>query len=248
MTLTDLITSLLSIYLIALGASRGFLRSLLGPVSLVVGTVVSIVYYNCTKQLIVSLIIGLAGPFILLLILKFLLRTWVSVTKSTDKPDFLSRTGGLVLTLFWGWVFVVFTLILLAAFPPLNEPLKFIHHDVTSSVSYSVAKPLEDIFFQSPQKIPAAGPVRAHAAGSAANPSGEAKSLADDPRFQKVLQDPEVQKEIREHDYVKLMQNPKMLALTQQIMNDPAAMKKVLSVYKTQRQAAGTAATTPENK
>src|SRR6266478_8734652 len=120
MTLTDLITSLLSIYLIALGASRGFLRSLLGPISLVAGTVVSIVYYNCTKQLIVSLIIGLAGPFILLLILKFLLRAWVSVTKSSDKPDFLSRTGGLVLTLFWGWVFVVFTLILLAAFPPLN--------------------------------------------------------------------------------------------------------------------------------
>ena len=70
--------------------------------------------------------------------------------------------------------------------------------------------------------------------------SNDAKSLAEDPRFQKVLQDPDIQKEIDAHDIVKLMSNPKMMDLIQQIMSDPATMKKIMALYSSQAQPQAT--------
>lgn len=235
MTLTDLITGFLSLYLMALGYSRGFVRSLLGPIALVAATIFSVIYYQYTGRLISSLMIGLVGPLVLLFLLKFILKSWISATKSKEKPEFQSRLAGLVLTLVWGWVFIVLTLVLLAIFPSLNSTLTFLHNDVTHSYSYAAAKPLENLLI----KPAAAPPVHKGQSGRVAStqPRAQAQSLAADPRFQKVLQDPEVQREIQERDYVKLMQNPKMMALTQQIMNDPSLMQKVLSVYKNHPQA-----------
>lgn len=102
-------------------------------------------------------------------------------------------------------------------------------NDVTKSASYSLAKPMTDYFTDtSKQNI-------AKVTGAVLNP--DAKSLALDPRFQKILQDPEIQQEIQSHDIAQLMRNPKMIELTQQIMSDPAAMKKVLALYSSQTQA-----------
>jgi len=168
---------------------------------------------------------------ILNLFLRFLLHTWVVATNSDiQTPGFLSRLGGSFLTLIWGWVFIVFVLIFLTVLPcSWEKTLTAIHNDVVRSTSYCrIVKPLEDVFFAtSNQNIPVA-------TGTALN--FDAKSLATDPRFQKILQDPEIQDEIKAHDIVKLMRNPKMLALTQQIINDPETMKKVLAIYKSQMQ------------
>ena len=236
MTLTDLITSLLSLFLMALGYSRGFLRSLLGPIALIAATILSVIYYQYTGQLITSLMIGLVGPLVLLFILKFILKSWISATKSKAKPEFPSRLAGLAMTLLWGWVFIILTLVLLAIFPSLNSSLTFLHNDVTHSYSYALARPLENLLV----KPAPATPLRQRQAEQtrhARSAPAQGQSLATDPRFQKVLQDPEVQREIQERDYAKLMQNPKMMALTQQIMNDPSLMQKVLSAYKNRPQA-----------
>ncbi len=223
MAITDLITISLSIFFLIRGASRGFLNSLLGPFSMIAATFLSIIYYQSTNNLVISLVIGLIGPLILNFSLKFLLGTWAEATDGDVKPNFLSRLGGSILTLIWGWVFIVFTLILLALLPPLEKTLAAVHGDVTRSISYSLARPLGDIFFAGPrQNVPVATSTTA---------TNDAKSLAEDPRFQRVLQDPEVQKEVNAHDIFKLMGNPKMMALTQQIMSDPATMKKVLAIY-----------------
>lgn len=169
--------------------------------------------------------IGTIGPFLLTFLLKILLKTWSKATDSDVQPDFFSRLGGAILTLAWGWVFIIFTLIFLGLLPPLGNTLTSIHHDVAQSKSYtSIAKPFEGIFF----------PVSKQNTDAATNASTtlDAKSLAEDPRFQNILQDPDIQNEINTHDFVKLMSNPKMLKLTQQIMNDPATMKKVMALYK----------------
>ena len=173
-------------------------------------------------------LIGLIGPLLLGLLLKFLFKIWVTATNIDIKqPRFLSRLGGAVLTFIWGWVFIIFTLILLTVLPPWGKTLTVLHDDVSNSVSYVyAAKPLEECFFAAPKQNTAA--VTGETSGS------DVKSLAEDPRFQKVLQDPDIQKEIDAHDIVKLMGNPKMMDLVQQIMNDPATMKKVFALYGSQ--------------
>jgi len=229
MGLTDCIIFILNIFLVTRGASRGFMRSLLGPFSIIVATIISIIYYQITKDIILSLVIGLLGPIFLHFFLKGLLKAYAKATNTEIRPDFLSSLGGVILTLIWGWVFIIFTLLLLALLPPWNKPLAAIHNDVLDSGSYHLIKPLGDSFF-----APSKQNVTAVTSPSAVN---DAKSLADDPRFKKVLQDPEIQKEINDHDMIHLMSNPKMIALTQQIMSDPATFKKIMAIYNSQTQS-----------
>ena len=228
MTVTDIVTFILSIFFLARGSSRGFLNSLAAPFSIIVATIASILFYQATKNIILSSLIGLLGPLVLSLFFKFLLKTWARATNSDVKPDFLSRLGGAILTFIWGWVFILFGLILLTVMPTWGGTMTAVHNDVSKSFSYMIVKPWEENLF--------AGSRQNTAAITNAVVSDNAKSLAEDPRFEKVLQDPDIQKEIDAHDMVKLMSNPKMMGLVQQIMNDPETMKKVMAVYKSQTQ------------
>jgi len=216
--MTDIVTFLLSFYFLIQGAVRGFMNSLTVPFSIIVATIISIIYYQITKDVIISLALALIGPLLLHLLLKFLLKTWARATNREINPNFLSRLGGAILTFTWWWIFIIFTLILLTVLPPWGKTLTAIHNDVSTSASYIyIAKPLGEAI-------------------TSEAPSSDAKSLAEDPRFQKILQDPDIQKEIDAHDIVKLMSNPKMMDLAQQIMSDPATMKKVMALYSSQTQ------------
>ena len=210
MTFTDGIIIIISIFLLIRGSSRGFMRSLINPFSIIITSILSVIYYQITKNAIVSLLIGLLGPLLLGFILKGLLSSWITATNSDIKPNSLSQLGGALLTLAWGWVFIALTLILL-----------------TVSASYNfIVKPLQENF---------SARLNPHqAAAENADPSSDTKSLSEDPRFQKVMQDPDIQKEIAAHDIAHLMSNPKMMAFTQQVMTDPDTMKKVMDLYSSQ--------------
>ena len=228
MTATDFIIVVLSIFFLSRGSARGFMRSLLGPFSLIIATIVSILYYQSTKDLIASLLIGLLGPLILHLILKFLLKTFAKITNTDVGPGFLSSLGGALLTLIWGWVFVILTLILLTLLPAQGPAMTILHNDITSSFSYKITVPYVERFFPA---LKGMSPDTKNVTSKS-----DAQSLAQDPRFQKILQDPEVQKEINDHDIAKLVSNPKMMALNQQILSDPEMFKKVMAVYRNQTQ------------
>lgn len=239
--MTDNITFILSSLFLIHGALRGFMRSLLVPFSIIVATIISIIYYQITQEMILSLAIGLIGPFLLHLLLKSLLKKFAKATNTDIKPaGFLSRLGGALLTFAWGWVFIFFALILLAALPPWGKTLTAVHNDVTQSVSYSMAQPWGERFFTASKQDLAVVPNTAS--------SNNARSLAEDPRFQQVLQDPEIQKEIDAHDIVKLMSNPKMMDLTRQIMSDPATMKKIMALYSSQPQPQASSSTSELSK
>ncbi len=226
MAATDFITFFLSILFLVRGSSRGFMNSLIGPFSIIVTTIISIIYYQTTNDIIASVSLGLIGPLLLIPLLKFLLKKWAKATNREIKPGFLSCLAGSILTLIWGWVFIILILILLTVLPPWGKPLAVVHNDVANSFSYLLVNPLKNILF-APSKQNATALV-------SEAPNQDAKSLAQDPRFQKILQDPDIQKEIDAHDFVKLMSNPKMMDLVQQIMSDPVAMKKVMALYRSQ--------------
>ncbi len=226
MAITDLITLLLSVFLLMRGSSRGFLNSLLGPLCLILASVISILYYQATKDIVISLIIGLIGPLLLVFILKFFIRTLSGDIETSS--TLLSRLGGALLTLIWGWVFIVLTLFVLTLLPPLGKVTIAMHDDIVRSKSYLLVKPVEKLIF-------AAQPSNT-TANKKASVTADAQSLAHDQRFQKVMQDPEIQKAVEERNFAKLMSHPKIMELTQQIMNDPEALKKVLAVYKNQSQ------------
>lgn len=118
MTVTDFATGILSIYFLYRGAVRGFINSLIFPLSMIAATILSAVYFKISNDMIISLAIGLVGPFLLCFLLKLIFKMWVQAINSDIKqPSSLSRLAGAALNLIWGWVFIVFTLILLAVLP-----------------------------------------------------------------------------------------------------------------------------------
>jgi len=175
-----------------------------------------------------SLAIGTIGPLLLSFALKIVLNALVPKEEKT-KPEFLSRLSGALLTFAWGWVFIIFTILLLALIPPLGNKLTAIHKDITKSLSYAAAQPLEDILFSGSKPV--------KSGTLPATSKNDAKSLAKDPRFQAIMQDPEIQKDVDSHDIGKLMRNPKVMELTKEIMNDPVMLKKVLDLYKSKDQS-----------
>ena len=223
--MTDTITLILSIFFLLSGASRGILGSLLIPVSIILATILSVVFYNDTNNLTISLIIGLLGPILVHLLLKIIIKLLCKALNIEIKPSFLSRLGGSVISLAWGWVFIVISLILIAALPPWGGAMTALHDDVVKSASYFFAKPWGERLFNTPQESTPT------VTNKSLTTNTNADSLAQDPRFQEILKDPEIQKEINEHDIISLMRNPKMMELTREIINDPAAMKRIMTLY-----------------
>ncbi len=228
MTVTDSITFILSFILMLRGASRGVLRSLTGPFSILIATIVSIIYFQKTQNMFISLMIGLIGPLVLGIFFNILLKIGAAATGEVKHPTMPSRLAGAMLTLIWGWVFIIFTLILLMVIPDVSGTMAAVRKDVSRSISFKVVKPFEDRFFASAQKYTSAS--------SGESSGADVRALAEDPRFQQVLQDPEIKKDIDAHDLGRLMSNPKMMDLVKQIMADPKTMKKVLALYQSQTQ------------
>ncbi|MBI3602379.1 MAG: CvpA family protein [Candidatus Omnitrophica bacterium] len=210
MNWTDIIVLICSGFLIWRGASRGFLGSMLGPLALIIATVVSVVYYILTKGILISLLIGLLGPFILAWIFRWLLRSWKQMTNPEGKLSPASRIGGALLTLAWGLIMIIITLLLLALIPSINGPLQAMYKDIHQSKIYHLIKPWDMAGLDKP------------------SPQDDLRALAKDKRVQDIIHDPQITQAIRQKDFTALMSNPKIMALTQ----DPQMIKKIVMVYK----------------
>lgn len=207
---TDSICLISVLFLVWLGFSRGFLNSIIGPLALIVGSVVALVYYALTKNMLQSLCIGLFLPILLHWILKLTLRTWQQLRNKDIQLSFISRLSGALLTLIWGMTIIIITLLLLAMMPPINRPLEAMFKDIHNSRFYKMIRPLEGKTEDSK--------------------SGEdnIKALSEDKRIQDIINDPVIVEAINNKDYAALINNPKITA----IMQDPELLKKMLSLYK----------------
>ncbi len=212
--MTDVIIACILVFLIWRGMSRGFLRSLLGPASFVIGTAAAYAYYNISHNIFVSVAIGFFGPFILL----WFFRVVVNSFSDVKAPSPLSSALGALVTVSWGMVLVLPVIAVLALLPPMYAA-------INSSYAYAASRPLAKYF-----KLPEADapkPAPAATKGPQQPESPTVKALAEDKRMQEILNDPTIVKAIEEKNYAALMSNPKIMAIAQ----DMELMKKVLATY-----------------
>ena len=215
MTITDILALILCFFLLWRGTGLGFIGSLLGPLALIIASIVSIVYFAWTKNLPVSLCIGLFGPFILAWIFRFFLRSWTKVTNPQGQLSMPSRLGGALLTWGWGMIMYAITLLLLTMLPTIYPPLEPINKDVHASLTYQVIKPFD--FYASDDRSTA---------------KDDIKTLSEDQRIQDIINDPDIIKAIQNKNFASLTSNPKMMKLIQ----DPALIKRMLRVHQQQLQ------------
>ncbi len=228
MSITDVAVFIFSLLFFFNGWAKGLMRILLSPVSLLIGTALSYVYYLHTRNLLIALILGIILPFILNILLLLILKFWNQKVDKKMPPSFPSRIAGSLLGLGWGIGMIVLTLLLLAIIPANVFPLAQIQKDLRRSFSYHLLQKFTDGLPTVEDTSQALSEINDEEKIKQIKTSEEYRTLNDDPQLQAIFNDTETMREIREKDLGKLLTNPKFL----EILNDEKLLRKMFALHK----------------
>ncbi len=230
MTMTDKIILIAALILFWRGWNKGILRTIFGPIALIVCSVLSYFYYMFTRDMIAAAAIGIIAPIVLNILFSIMLNL-LATGKEKNSIALFSRIGAALLNLIWG-EFILVVVIMTILMIPLQLPyLNKAQKDIEGSTAYSLAKPTMDELLKThnvqpidPTKIAAfSDPKKVEALEK----SPEFQNLVSDPRIQELLNDPEIIEQVENRQIAQLMQNPKFIELTR----DPELLKKFLALY-----------------
>jgi hypothetical protein len=228
--MTDKIILIAALILFWRGWNKGILRTIFGPIALIVCSVLSYFYYIFTRDLVAAAAIGIIAPIVLNILFSIMLNL-LATGKEKNGIALFSRIGAALLNLIWG-EFILIVVILTVLMIPLQLPfLNKAQKDIEGSTVYSLVKPTMDELLKThnvqpidPTKIAAlSDPKKVEALEK----SPEFQNLVSDPRIQELLSDPEIIEQVENRQIAQLMQNPKFIELTR----DPELLKKFLALY-----------------
>lgn len=226
--ITDSVVLALTLYFFYRGASRGLLRTLLGPVSLVLGAIIAMIHYAYYHELIMSLVISIIAPFIINILFSLVLTLWNKGVNAGQSISLTSRLLGATLSILWGTANVLLIIILIALVPVSTAALENLRQDIFKSKTYSLVDQwTKNLIPQKSFDMRAISQVMQ-------NPdqlenlqeSAEFKAVSEDTSIQQLLSDKQIAQDIEEKDFAGLMSNPKI----QGIMENPELIKKILNL------------------
>jgi ribosomal protein S18 len=230
MTFTDKLIFFSIIFLFWRGWSKGFAQTVLGPLALIIGTILSYIYYIVFRNLVIATAIGIILPIIINIIFSMTLGV-LFLGNEKKNMSILSRFSGALINTFWG-EFLILTGLFLVILIPLHLPLiDTAQNDIKQSYTYAELTNYLNKVFKidvvnnfDPSKLQVlSDPKTLDALGK----TKEFQEVLEDPLVQALLNDPETTQAIEAKDIGKLLQNPKFIALTK----DPALLKKFLTLY-----------------
>lgn len=232
MNMVDKIIFFSAVLLFWRGWGKGFLQTILGPVALIIGTILSFVYYFIFHNLLIAAAIGIIIPIILSIIFSMTLGV-IFLGQDKKHISTISRFCGGIINTVWG-EFLFFMALFLIILIPLHLPLiESAQKDIKGSNSYtflnSIVKKEFNFDIKStldPTQFKALTDPKAL---DRLSQTSEFQNLLADPLVQNLLNDPEADKAIESKDIGKLIQNPHFIAITK----DPDLLKKFLSLYGT---------------
>ncbi|VAW11774.1 hypothetical protein MNBD_BACTEROID05-1171 [hydrothermal vent metagenome] len=227
---TDIIVAAFLCIFFLRGWFRGFVKSILGPLSLVAGTFLAYGYYAKTNKVIIALCISLFGPFIIQILLSFVFKIFNKILKNDSKPSMISGLIGGSISTLWSGAMLSLTILLIAFIPENFPKIKPIQEDVLQSISY------KNIHKIAGDKIPSASLDVKEISAIFENPkklkklqsSKEYENLMEDTKFRDLMSDKKIQKDVEDKNFVALLKNPKMQA----IMKDKNLVKKLFEFQK----------------
>lgn len=231
-TLTDKIIFFSAIFFFWRGWSKGLIQTILGPVALIIGTLISYIYYLIYHNIIIATAIGIILPIILSIIFSMTLGV-VFLGKDKKNISHLSRLCGGLINTVWGEFLILTGLFLIILIPLRVALVETAQLDIKQSNTYfhlsSFVKKNFNVDISNnldPSQMKALTDPKAL---ETLSETKEFQDVLQDPIVQALLNDPEANKAIESKDIGKLVQNPKFIAITK----DPALLKKFLSLYGT---------------
>ncbi len=225
-----IILGLLVIFFI-MGWQKGLLRTLLGPISLIVGSIVGYIYYQKTGNLVISLLISIVGPFIMNIACGLLINAAKKSQANQEDAPILGRFLGGILSLLWSGSILILTILLIGLIPGKTPWLEKIQKAINTSHTYTF------IYEKFKEKIPSVENIKN--LNTAIQDPERIKDLQSTEEFQTVFNsdvikqlysDEETAKQLQEKDMGKLLTNPKVQSAVQAIINDPELLKKFMSL------------------
>ncbi|MCK5179313.1 MAG: CvpA family protein [Candidatus Omnitrophica bacterium] len=226
--ITDYITIGALLYFFYNGWRKGFLKTLVGPVSLIAGCLIGYFYYQKNQNIAAGLAICIISPFFIHIVASLLLKLWHKTVNSDIPPSKVSRLSGSAFCIVWGGGYLAMMLIVIAIIPLPVEWFERIQNDVLASRSYTLIS--NRVGDKIPKKFLDIKKIISVLQDSAKlerfESTEEFKALREDGRFKALMDDEETAKQIRNKDYGKLLSNPRM----RDIFQDEDLLKKMFAL------------------
>jgi hypothetical protein len=226
------------IFFFITGMIKGFIRTVIGPIALLVGCAVSWLYFQRTQNFLVSILISLMAPFIINLVVLAILKAHREVNDETEGFFTLGRLAGGVFNLLWGGSMVVLTVALLLFIPGEWESLKWTQAEIKSSLTYSILNSLTYSILNSLSggKISQGSQKLEHTIQALRDPevihqlqeAPEYNAVMEDKKIQDIFNDEGLVKDLRESNFTRIINNEKIRAL----LEDPELVNKMLQLHK----------------
>lgn len=224
----DSIVSALLLYFLYRGWAKGFLRTLIGPISLIVACIAGIIYYSSTHNIMAGILIGVLGPILLNILFSISINIWHQTVNVNRPLSYASRLLGSGFSLVWGSLHLALMIILLFMIP-LDFPwLRHLREQVLLSRSYAVIQqqtktilPVESL--NAPQLLEM---LRDPAHLEKVHSLEEYKTLMEEKVIMDILSDEDILRYIEDKNFSQLMTNPKV----QSLLENPEVLKKVFDL------------------
>lgn len=228
---TDFIVIIILSIFFLLGWRKGFFRSIIGPLALIIASIFSVQYYIKTQNIPIALLISILGPSVIHLTFILLLNVWHLTID--DKKDFstLSRFSGGALSTFWRGSLFILTLILITIIPSGNfVKLKSVQDNIVGSKTYIViAKAFKKFAPNEKVKIESITNLISHPDQlKKLESTKQYQDLAEDKTFQEIFQDEEFLELAKEQNIPKLLAHPNMKL----ILQDKNLVQKLMAFQK----------------
>lgn len=227
-TITDSVILALTLYFLYRGWSQGLLHTLIGPIALLLGCVIAVIYYAQNHNIIMAFVISIVAPMILNLLLSLALTVWQK-TVNADKPvSPVSRAWGAGLCALWGGINLLLIIVLIVMVPGNASWIEGVRQDIFNSGTYSIVDqwtkhlvPGKSIDIRAVSQV-----LKDPGQIQRLQSSAEYQAVRDDKTIQALLTDEDIMRDIRDKNFASLMANPKMQA----VMKDSGLVKKILDM------------------
>ncbi len=228
----DGIVLVLLIYYFWRGWRKGFLGSLLGPISLIIGGLLSYSYYLKTENIVMSLVLSVAAPFVLHITLALLLKIWSIATSKDGKMSPLNRLLGSAFSVIWSGGMMILVLLLVMVIPGKVPYIDRVHQVIAPTKTYALiarytgqtastqggnvhSSPMIQ-FLENPEKF------------EYLSNTEEFKAVMENSKVRRLLEDADVREHLQEKNVLKLMTNDKMKSLLEDkdLIKDFFALQK----------------------
>ena len=230
LAITDYAVLFLLIFFVCNGWRSGVARSILHPLSFLISGIVGIIYYQVTKNLAISLVIGVTGSIIINLLFSLILTIWQKTANKNQPPSLASSLLGGVFNLLWNFSILFVFLILLTKLPSTNFlKLKDIQNDIAHSFIFSrlnngVSKEIPSVH----QFNHALNVLKDPSHSEKITSTKEYQALINDEDIQNILADETLKQQIHDGNVGKLITNPKI----QMIFQSPQLLQKFANFEK----------------